>query len=104
MSRVPPPPLTSPAAGEAQRRAHARARRADAARLLPVLGAALFLAPDLPLAAVGGATGAWLAYLFAAWALLVGLAAWLARAHLRAEREGDDAGDGSGGGAAGPGR
>ncbi len=63
-----------------------RARRADAARLLPILGAALFLAPDLILSSGPGAVGAtrpWLFYLFAAWLGLIGLAWLLARSHLR---------------------
>ncbi|MEM8848844.1 MAG: hypothetical protein AAGE03_02300 [Pseudomonadota bacterium] len=81
-----PDALSSPAATEAQRRARARERRADAARLLPFLGAALLLAPDLILSghpAAEGATAPWLNYLFAAWLVLIGLAAWIARLHLR---------------------
>ena len=73
-----------PAASAAQRRAHGRARLRDAGRLLPALGAALLLAPDL----IGaGATARWAIYLFAAWGGLIGLAAWLARA-AAAERDG----------------
>lgn len=82
--------LTNPDADAAQRRARARARLADAARMLPFLGAALFLAPDLILAreeAARGATLPWLLYLFAAWSVLIGLAAWIAARHL-----GDDEG------------
>ncbi|MEM8822226.1 MAG: hypothetical protein AAGF30_01320 [Pseudomonadota bacterium] len=81
-----PSVLSSPAATEAQRRARARARLADTARLLPFLGAVLFLAPDLILSghpAGEGATAPWSNYLFATWLLLIGLAAWIARRHLR---------------------
>lgn len=77
--------LTSPDADAAQRRARARQRLADAARMLPMLGAALFLAPDLLLAreeAARGATLPWLLYLFAAWLVLLGLAGWIAARHL----------------------
>ncbi len=78
--------LGGPAATEAQGRARARARLADAARLLPFLGAALFLVPDLVLSDTPAATGAtlpWLTYLFAVWLTLIGLALWLARLHGR---------------------
>ena len=65
-------------------RARARARLADAARLLPVLGLALMLAPDVLLAGGGsGATAPWLVWLFGAWALLIGLSAVVARRHAR---------------------
>ena len=67
------------------RRIRARRRIVDAARLLPFLGAALFLAPD-PILAGGvraGATLPWGLYLFGAWALLIALAVWVARAHRR---------------------
>ncbi|MCK0167469.1 hypothetical protein MWU52_07915 [Jannaschia sp. S6380] len=62
------------------------ARLADAARLLPFLGAALLLVPDLVLSggpAAEGATSGWLNYLFAVWAILIGLAFWIARIRLR---------------------
>ena len=83
--------LPSPEATEAQRRARDRARLADAARLLPFLGAVLFLVPDLVLSggdAGLGATAPWLRYLFAAWLLLIGLAFWLARLHRRGMPDG----------------
>jgi hypothetical protein len=76
--------LSNPDATAAQRRARRRARLADAARLLPFLGAALFLAPDLILSghpAAEGATAPWLVYLFSAWLALIGCAAWIARRH-----------------------
>lgn len=79
-------PRPTPAASEAQRRAWARDRVEDAACLLPVLGFALFLLPDLVLSgadAAEGATRPWLVYLFAAWAVLVALAFWIVRLHRR---------------------
>ena len=82
-----PPAGAEPAAPGSDRRL---ARRIDAARLLPFLGAALLLAPDLVLSggpAAEGATAPWLAYLFAAWGVLIGLAAWLSRG-LRGEARG----------------
>ena len=75
-------------------------RRADALRLLPVLGAALFLAPDLILGggeAADGATAPWGAYLFAAWASLVALAALLARPGRGPVAGGRNGADGVGG-------
>ncbi|SFI58577.1 hypothetical protein [Jannaschia pohangensis] len=78
--------LLDPAANAAQRRARMRSRIADAARLLPFLGGVLFLVPDLVLSgsATEGATAPWLAYLFVAWAALIGCAFWIARLHARA--------------------
>ncbi|KIT14430.1 hypothetical protein [Jannaschia aquimarina] len=60
-------------------------RVADAARLLPVLGLALLIAPDLLLsgAAGKGATAPWLLYLFGALFILVVLAFLVARSFLR---------------------
>ena len=84
--RVPGDPFRgmAPDASAAQRRAQDRTRRRDAMRLLPALGAALFLAPDLVLSGGGrGATAPGLVYLFAAWAALIALAAWAARARRR---------------------
>ncbi|CTQ32102.1 hypothetical protein [Jannaschia rubra] len=76
--------MTDGAASAPQRRAEGRARRADALRMLPFLGAVLFVAPDLVLSDGGsGATLPWLRYLFASWLILIGLALWLAQAHLR---------------------
>jgi hypothetical protein len=104
--------LATPAATAALRRARARARLADGARLLPVLGAVLFLAPDIVLSggpAAEGATAPWLAYLFGAWLVLIALAAWIARIHFRigAGRAGGagaalGGGASRGGGAGGP--
>lgn len=70
------------AASLAQRRAWRRDRIRDGARLLPVLGLALLLLPDLILSgsdAARGATRAWGVYLFVAWAALIVLAVWIAR-------------------------
>ncbi|WP_308915605.1 hypothetical protein [Jannaschia sp. LMIT008] len=60
-------------------------RGTDAVRLLPLLGVGLFLLPDLMLSGTPGAAGAtapWMAYLFAAWTVLIALAWWLSR-HAR---------------------
>lgn len=64
------------------REVYRRNRIADAARLLPLLGAVLLLFPDLILsdqAAAEGATAPWLVYFFAAWLFLIGLAFILSR-------------------------
>lgn len=74
------PPLQRPLFLE--RDTYRRNRLADAARLLPVLGAILLLLPDVPLAdpnIAQGATAPWLVYFFSAWLLLIGLAFWLSR-------------------------
>jgi hypothetical protein len=73
-----------------------RRRLVDAARLLPVLGGFLMLLPILW--APGGEQGRNTArdgiYLFVVWALLVGLAAWLAPGLADAADDGGaDAGD-----------
>lgn len=78
--------LVSPGADAAQKRARRRARLADAARMLPFLGAVLFLLPDLILSGGSGAEGAtapWLGYLFATWAVLIGLAFRIGQLHRR---------------------
>ena len=59
------------------RKSYAGRRRADAARLLPVLGLFLVLLPAL-LAPRAGMAGT-LVYLFAAWTLLILAAALLSR-------------------------
>lgn len=63
------------------RRAYRQRRLADAARLLPVVGAFLFLVPVLWNPGATGApdTGRGAIYLFAVWALLIAGAALLAR-------------------------
>lgn len=65
-----------------ERETYRRSRLADAARLLPVLGAVLLMFPDLILSdnvAAQSATAPWLVYFFAAWAVLIGLAFALSR-------------------------
>ncbi len=76
------------------RRGYRYRRLTDAARLLPVLGAFLFL---LPLLWGGGMTRSGVIYLFTAWIVLIILAAVLARllaAHdARAREEGEGEAD-----------
>jgi len=59
------------------RQGYRRRRLADMARLLPILGLALFLIPALD--ARDGLSAAMLIYLFAAWAGLIVASALLAR-------------------------
>lgn len=64
------------------RAVYRRNRIADAARLLPILGAILLLFPNLILSdevTAKGATAPWLVYFFAAWLFLIGMAFLLAR-------------------------
>ena len=68
------------------RRSYRRRRLGDAARVLPVLGIALFVLPATGAVPAGGAG---FVYLFAAWAALIALAAALARP---LSRPGADAG------------
>jgi len=83
MAELPGPPHTPPQPPLfLGREVYRRNRIADAARLLPVLGAILLLFPDLILSdehAAKGATAPWLVYFFAAWMFLIGLAFLLAR-------------------------
>jgi hypothetical protein len=76
-----PAPEPATAAGrQAHLRAHRRERLADAARMLPLAGAVLVLAPDLFLSgrpAAEGATAPWAVYLFVAWGGLIACAAVL---------------------------
>jgi peptidoglycan/LPS O-acetylase OafA/YrhL len=84
----------SPEATAAQRRAWTRERTRDAARLLPVLGLALFLLPDLVLSgspAAQGATLPWGVALLVIWVLLVVSALLISRAVRRQEADGEDA-------------
>lgn len=72
----------------AQRRVQRRTRIRDAMRLLPFLGLALFLLPDLVLSggpAAQGATAPWLVYLFVAWIVLLLISVCLTRLHLADE-------------------
>ena len=72
------------------RRAYRRRRIGDAARMLPLLGLALFLLPAAGLGASDGA--ARIIYLFAAWVGLVLVSALISRALIRpdAEEQGAD--------------
>lgn len=70
-----------------ERETYQRHRRADSARLLPVLGAGVLLLPDLLLSdptIAFGATATWLVYFFLAWAGLIALTYVLSR-RLRAD-------------------
>jgi hypothetical protein len=80
----------SPAASAAQRRAWARERTRDAARLLPVLGLAMFLLPDLVLSGASAAEGAtlpWGVALLTVWVLLIVLAYLIARTRRAQDAE-----------------
>ncbi|MCU0815539.1 MAG: hypothetical protein MUF74_03370 [Cypionkella sp.] len=84
MARAPAPLFLRPAS-------YRRRRRRDAARLLPFVGAFLFLLPILwsPQETARRDTGPDGIYLFVTWALLILLAYFLSRA-LAAPGEGDD--------------
>ncbi len=56
-----------------------RRRAIDALKLLPVLGAALFLLPPLILAEESGSTALRLVYFFLAWVSLIVICAMLVR-------------------------
>jgi peptidoglycan/LPS O-acetylase OafA/YrhL len=91
------PDRPSPEASAAQRRAWARERTRDAAKLLPVLGLALILLPDLVLSgsdAAEGATLPWGITLLTAWLVLIVLAFWIGRA-VRRQAEADDGAEGA---------
>ena len=64
-----------------ERRTYRRRRLMDAARLLPIAGLLLFLVPIMwaPEADAPASTAAGLIYLFAIWAGLILIAAWMAR-------------------------
>lgn len=74
-----------------ERHTYRRRRLIDAARIVPVLGGVLFLAPVLNLSAGSGSTVAGSGYLFGVWALLIVLSFVLtrriARTNAEAERE-----------------
>ena len=80
-----------------------RRRLVDAARLLPVFGGFLMLLPILwtPAEMQGRNTAQDGIYLFFIWAVLVGLAAWLAPSLADAADDGADAEGDAGGGADG---
>jgi len=62
-----------------ERRTYRQRRRMDAARLLPLLGVVLFLMPLLWATGGGAATARGGMYIFAIWAGLIVVAAWLSR-------------------------
>jgi len=90
MSRPPAPVFL-------ERRSYRRRRLMDAARLLPVVGALLFLVPLLwgPGPGESASTAEGMIYIFAVWAGLIVLAAVLAR---RLADTGADTGAGNGAG------
>lgn len=59
----------------------------DASRLLPVLGVFLFL---LPLLHASGGLLTYLVYIFAAWLVLIGVAAGLAKSLSQSTLQGED--------------
>ena len=69
-----------------ERRAYRRRRLRDAARVLPVVGAMLFLVPLLWMG--GGETAGGGIYLFVIWALLIVAAAAISRPLSRDEPDG----------------
>ena len=62
-----------------ERRTYRQRRRMDAARLLPLLGVVLFLMPLLWATGGNAATARGGMYIFAIWAGLIVVAAWLSR-------------------------
>lgn len=76
------------------RRSYRRRRMMDACRMLPALGAVLWMIPILwqPAKTAEGDTATGIVYLFAVWIVLVGLAAVLARGLTRALEDGEDEG------------
>lgn len=82
--------------GFVNRRAYRKRRAADAARLLPVLGAALIALPLLwrGEGADAGSTAAAMLYLFLVWAGLAAVAAILSRWLSDEEEDGAEGGDG----------
>ncbi|MGR3757732.1 MAG: hypothetical protein ACU0AT_10965 [Tranquillimonas sp.] len=83
----------SPAAGPVylERRSYRRRRLADAARLLPVLGAGLFAFPLLWGGGAAGSTALRGLYLFAVWGALILAGGLISRRLVRSEPS-DDSG------------
>jgi hypothetical protein len=82
------------------RRSYRRRRLIDTARLLPVVGAVLFLVPLLWEAGAPGAAGALAqraVYIFAVWFALVAAAAALSRALEPEDLDSSERGGGEGG-------
>ena len=76
------------------RRSYRRRRMMDACRMLPVLGAALWMMPILwqPAATEAGDTAHGMVYIFGVWGVLVLLAFGLSRGLVRALEDGDGEG------------
>lgn len=76
------------------RRSYRRRRMMDACRMLPILGAALWMIPILwhPAETAADDTAPGIVYLFAVWIVLVALAAALSRGLTRALEDGEDEG------------
>ena len=62
-----------------ERNVYRRRRLLDAIKLLPVLGAMLFILPALVHSARGGSTALWLVFFFFSWVILIALCAVLTR-------------------------
>lgn len=77
------------------RQNYRRRRISDAARLLPFLGAILFMQPLLASGQGGNGTVGWLVYVFMVWLLLISIAASLSR-NLADTRPDDAAPSGNG--------
>lgn len=88
MSRAPRTTFLEP-------RTYRSRRLQDAARVLPVVGAVLFLLPVLWVAGDGsaGTTSGGFIYLFVVWALLILVAALMARGLQRSEPQESEAGE-----------
>lgn len=71
------------------RAVYRRRRLRDAARMLPLLGLFLLLIPLLWSTPDGKGAGATVVYVFWVWAMLIGLAAYLAPGLARPESEGE---------------
>ncbi|MEO5620911.1 MAG: hypothetical protein ABIQ85_08320 [Cypionkella sp.] len=69
------------------RAVYRRRRLRDAARLLPILGLFLLLLPLMWGGPLGEGAGQTVIYVFVVWALLIGLAAYLAPGLARPESE-----------------
>ncbi len=74
------------------RQSYRRRRLIDALRLVPVLGALLFMVPILGATGHGGGSFRGAIYLFSSWALLILLTAYLSHRLARAEAEGQEPG------------
>lgn len=88
------------------RRSYRRRRLIDAIRLVPALGLVLFMAPVIGIPALPGQTVTTGIFIFGAWALLIGLTAWLGALLGRfpeGRETGEDSGPGGETGAAEPG-